>query len=470
MRFSAVGCLIFTLASVVLAARGARAQPTPIPPVPATSDPPAVSPTASSASSAGAPPGPPFPEPAAAAAQAPEIANRLGAVEGRLEGIDESLAAGRSATERLSKIRLSGYVQGRYEWQANSADGLDDDGDPANENRFLVKRGRLKATYEAPNAEFVLQIDATGEGVVLKQAEATLVDTWSPFGLRLTVGQFKWPFGLEILQSSADREMPERSRMVRRLFPGEHDRGMRLQGRYGPWRMAVALVNGNGTGDNTYDDFDQNGFKDLVGRIGLHLDWLAVGVSGYWGRWLETEDAKRAVVDGTDTNGDGVISGEEIRIVTPASPAQYWSFGRLRVGADAQLTLDIPELGDLILRAEVIVAKDTNRAYRGVPADPCLSKTALGWMVTAVQNLGHFVGVVARLDSFDPSLAGSLPAGCADSNGGQLGTADRIMTLGGGLLVYTINSVKLTFAYEHPIEQGPAISNDAFTAQMQVKF
>ncbi len=94
-----------------------------------------------------------------------------------------------------------------------------------NFDRFLVRRGRLKATYTGENAEYLLQIDATGDGVVLKDAEATFVDTWTPLGLRFTMGQFKVPFGYEVLQSSSDREMPERAAVIRALFPGERDRG-----------------------------------------------------------------------------------------------------------------------------------------------------------------------------------------------------------------------------------------------------
>ena len=88
---------------------------------------------------------------------------------------------------------------------------------------------------------------------MLKDAEATFVDTWTPFGFRLTMGQFKVPFGYEVLQSSADREMPERARVIRALFPGERDRGARLTARWEWFRFMGALVNGNFTqGDPVY--------------------------------------------------------------------------------------------------------------------------------------------------------------------------------------------------------------------------
>ena len=113
----------------------------------------------------------------------------------------------------------------------DSVSGVDSSGRVTNFDRFLVRRGRLKATYAGDNAEYMLQIDATGDGVVLRDAEATFVDTWTPLGLRLTMGQFKVPFGYEVLQSSSDREMPERARVIRALFPGERDRGVRLTAR-----------------------------------------------------------------------------------------------------------------------------------------------------------------------------------------------------------------------------------------------
>ena len=112
--------------------------------------------------------------------------------------------------------------------------------------------------YSGDNAEYLLQIDATGDGVVLKDGEATFVDTWTPLGLRFTMGQFKVPFGYEVLQSSADREMPERARVIRALFPGERDRGARLTGTYQWFNFMAALVNGNFTqGDPVFNSVRQ---------------------------------------------------------------------------------------------------------------------------------------------------------------------------------------------------------------------
>src|SRR6185503_7851265 len=152
----------------------------------------------------------------------------------------------------------------------------------------------LKTVYEGTNAEYLLQIDAVGDGVTLKDAEATFVDTWTPFNFRLTMGQFKWPFGYEVLQSSGDREMPERSLVIRKLFPGERDRGVRLSGRHDWLRFSTAIINGTAfTSDAAaYTTYDQTSFKDVAGRIGGDFGFLAVGGSFHWGHELKTTAAK----------------------------------------------------------------------------------------------------------------------------------------------------------------------------------
>ena len=91
-----------------------------------------------------------------------------------------------------------------------------------------MRRARLKTTYVGTLSEYVLQFDATGDGVVLRDAEASFHITnenpWFPsateWELKLTMGQFKVPFGFEVLQSSGDRELPERTSVIRALYPG----------------------------------------------------------------------------------------------------------------------------------------------------------------------------------------------------------------------------------------------------------
>ena len=427
---------------------------------------------------------PPAPPPVAPAEHAsPTVDEKLGTVEGKLDGVEESLAATRSTVDGLSKLKFSGYIQGRYEYHGDSVNGVTSTGTPANTNQFLVRRGRLKATYSGTNAEYMLEIDATGsssvsgallkDGVVLKDAEATFVDTWSPFGLRLTVGQFKWPFGYEILQSSGAREMPERSLVIRKLFPGERDRGLRVTGKYEWLRVAAALVNGGmGAQDKIYPANDQNSFKDLVARIGGDFEWIVVGVSGYWGRALNTTlPSTTTAVAGTDKNMDGTITPDELSITSTTVPAKYKRFSRGRIGLDTQLYFDVPEVGGLAIKGELVYAKDTNLGYGSTVADPCSDVTSIGWIVTVVQNIGNYVGAVLRIDSYDPNYSKSLADTCVDAKTMmKVGTGDRTTTVGGGLLFYGSGNIKATLTYEHLAEQSVSVSNDIFTAQLQARF
>ena len=410
---------------------------------------------------------------ASVARMVPALDERLGAVESKLAGTEAKAEAAQSIVDGLKKIKISGFVQGRYEYHQDAANGWSNYRD---EDRFYVRHGYLGAKYDGKNAEYFLQIDANNnEGVVLKDAEATLVDTWTPFHLRLTLGQFKLPFGYEILQSDADRELPERSQVVLGLFPGDRDRGVRLQGSYRTFRMSVALVNvacfGQKDPSNyqgvVQNGYDPNGFKTVVGRLGADLGWLVGGVSGMWGRTLDTAVLPIPATPATATTP-----------AIPATPASYLYYEQLRLGVDVQGYLDVPSVGGLALKGELIWARRHNLDYSGVPANDCLDRTSLGWMVTVVQNIGPYLGVALRLDQYDPLLSGSLDARCYDNTLMVIPSAaiksrdmDRLTRLGVALLLYGSANIKLTLSYEHPWEQeGAKLSNDIVTAQLQARF
>ncbi len=409
----------------------------------------------------------PAPAPEAAAAPAPAPAEpameeRVAGMESKLAGVEENLAVTQATLDGLKKLKVSGFIQARFEARQDAANGATADtkgtltANPS--DRFLVKRAYLKTVYAGQNAEYLLQFDGA-DGFSLKDAEATFVDTWTPFQFRLSVGQFKLPFGHEILQSDTDRELPERSLIIgsKGYFEGERDRGVRLQARYEFLRLAVALVNGNGIKDKTYGTTDPTKSKDVVGRLGADFGFIVGGLSGYYGRGgLETTGA--AASDATATAGT----------------VKYGVYKRVRLGADVQTYVDVPSVGGLALKGEVIWGKDTSidETVNGVAAaaNPCKTAAKLGWILTASQNVGDSFGVAVRLDQLDPSLKGALDGGCADTTVRAHADADRITTLGGALLYHVSNNLKLTLAYEHPWEQGKTKDNDVFTAQLQARF
>jgi hypothetical protein len=437
-----------------------------------------------------APPAPPEPAPPAVEAvpppaEAPPAAlpDRVGELEGKMEGLTESLAATQSTLAPISKLKFSGYIQGRYEWREDSRSGVDTSNRPTNFDRFLVRRARLKATYTGENAEYMLQIDATGDGVVLRDAEATFVDTWTPAALRITAGQFKLPFGYEVLQSSGDREMPERARVIRALFPNERDRGVRVQSRWEWFRFSGAAVNGNFTNDAVYTTFDQNRYSDLYGRIGGDFDWIVFGISGAFGQKILTPTITQARVTGTDANMDGMISGDEVVLLTPTSVPVSRLYDIWRVGADVQTYFNTP-IGGLALKGELVLGKETNLAFRGTSQDACRDLKQFGWILTGIQNIGDSFGFVARLDQYNPNRDVAMGTSATCMSAASAAANDKITTLGAGLLYYISGNLKLSGVYEHvwrndvlgrdalPANTNPSlwVPTDLLTMQLQAKF
>jgi len=75
------------------------------------------------------------------------MAERVSTVEAKVDGLSEDYGVTKGTVESLSKIKVSGYVQGRFEWHDASIDGVDASGKPTNLDRFYVRRGRVKVTY-----------------------------------------------------------------------------------------------------------------------------------------------------------------------------------------------------------------------------------------------------------------------------------------------------------------------------------
>jgi hypothetical protein len=427
---------------------------------------------------------PPPAPPAVAAPVPPALDARLSAVEAKAAGTEETVGALQSTVDGLKKIKVGGFVQGRYEYHQDALDGWSK---YKNENRFYVRHGYLGAKYEGKNAEYFLQVDGNNnDGLVLKDAEATLVDTWTPLHLKLTLGQFKIPFGYEILQSDADREMPERASVISAsgtgLFQGDRDRGLRLQGSYEMLRLNVALVNGASFGQKdpsnyqgvVQNGYDPNGYKTIVGRLGADLGWLAGGISGMWGRTLDTNVLPVPAGKTTLVAADGTSQ----TFTTPEVVASYLYYEQLRLGADVQGYIDVPSVGGLALKGELIWARKKNLDYDLAKADPCRNSNSLGWMITVVQNIGPYLGAALRFDQYDPLLSSTVNSSCyepATARAKQLKPIanrdlDRLSRLGVALLLHASANMKFTLSYEHLWEQGPAVANDIVTAQLQARF
>src|SRR5262249_23631769 len=145
-------------------------------------------------------------------------------------------ASARAAAASRLSLSLTGFVQIDSIFRQSSEDQINGaTGDPLNEDRFLVRRARLRANLDYGLVAGALELDGNtvrGTTARLIGAEASLRWPGPPAApyVMATLGLFKTPFGFEVLQSDRDRLFLERSTVVRALFPGEYDVGGRVQG------------------------------------------------------------------------------------------------------------------------------------------------------------------------------------------------------------------------------------------------
>jgi len=335
-------------------------------------------------------------------------------IAGKLDAFGEAFTELKNVVDVLNRMKLSGYIQAQYVQDDSSVNALTNATTTRNRDQFSVRRGRIKFTYQAAStARFVIQPDITTSGVVLKDGYVELTEPWTSWKNTLTAGQFNWPFGFEIMYSSSAREMPERSRVIRTLFPGERDRGAMLTGRglgerLGYW---AAIVNGTGTSQS----FDFNKRKDFVGRLQYTAGPLDIGGSVYRGRDL---------------------------VVTSSRPTGV-EFDKARQGIDFQLITPIPGLG---ARGEYITGKE-----RGADVE--------GWYAYLIQNLGTRHQFVVRADDYDPNTDVS------DSSATR-----SVLTLGGSYIFHWDANSKMMLTWEHPETEDVDVDDDVLTVRYQYSF
>jgi len=324
----------------------------------------------------------------------------------------------RKALDALSRLKVTGYVQAQYVHNERSVDETTGSG-TRNLDQFSVRRGRVKFTYQAtPTSRFVLQPDVSSSGVVLKDGYVELTEPWTSWKHTLTAGQFNWPYGFEIMYSSSQREVPERSRMIRTLFPNERDRGVMLSGRGLNEKFSYRAAIVNGTGTVRSDDLNKR--KDFVGRAGYSFGPLDVGASVYRGSELIA----------TSTNAAGI------------------EFDKERQGIDFQWATPVPGLG---IRGEYLTGKQapasgTNRTE---------SFDVDGWYFYAIQSIGTRHQLVLRADEYD---------GNTDANN------DAVRTLAGSYIFHWDAHSKVMVAYEMPENETADPDDNVFTLRYQYSF
>ncbi len=204
--------------------------------------------------------------------------------------LEERTSALEKTVKTLSKLKVSGYIQGQFQSGKKDASlkvgGVNENLDTSF-NRIGIRRGRIKFVYEEGIASGVFQLDITENGVGFKDAYLNIKDPWFKTSA-IRAGIFDRPFGYEISYSSSRRESPERSTVFQTLFPEERDLGAMLilqPSKSSPFhalKFQGGLFAGNGIKKETDNRKDFIGQLRIDNSIGKSISY-GVGISTYLG-------------------------------------------------------------------------------------------------------------------------------------------------------------------------------------------
>jgi phosphate-selective porin len=312
--------------------------------------------------------------------------------DGKINALDERVLVNEADLGKLNKIKISGYVQAQ--WESYGKD-LIKTNEP--DNTFFIRRARLKFTYEAlDGVKLVLQPDFSTNALALKDAYA-VVNIPKLKNFTLWAGQFNRP-NYEVEYSSSQREVFERSRIIRAIYPGEREIGVKLEytGLKIPLKVQFMAMNGNFTGTQA-KDVDSK--KDIMARVVYSIKLPAEGIgidlggNGYLG-------GNRAKVNPYIINRTGVLDSINV--------GDY--LDKKWIGGEMQIFADI--LGGMAIKGEYMAGVNSTASTTSIASTATLTaKTAAassiknfaGYYIYLIKNIGAKNQLVARYDYYDPN-------------------------------------------------------------------
>jgi len=377
-------------------------------------------------------------------------------IDGKVTALDERVLVNETDLGKLNKIKLSGYIQGEFRSYESAVVKTNDP-----YNTFLIRRARVKFTYEATDGiKFVLQPDFSTGNIVLKDAYAVVnipkLKDWS-----IWVGQMNRP-NYEVEYSSGQREVMERSRVIRTIYPGDREIGAKIEylGTSKPLKFQMMVLNGNFTGSQAVD-YDSK--KDLMARLvysvklpsaGVGFDF---GVNGYYGGTKIKTNPFVSTVNPLET--DSVAIGTYLD--------KHW------VGGEFQLFADV--LGGLSLKGEYMAGVNNTVSSSLLTAtiaqklgDPNKVRNFSGYYIYLIKNIGARNQLVLKYDYYDPNtkVAGADVLTASELNYKTFTTAWQY---------YLNDNIRISLQYEIPKnETNTSVTTDLkdkqLTVRVQAKF
>jgi len=190
--------------------------------------------------------------------------------------------------------QIIGYIQPEFRAGFNGEDAL---GKTKNDYSFAFRRARLGLTGSIPYdfSYYVMgEFSSFQSGPYLLDAFITY-NRLKPW-LKVSIGQFKRQFGLELTTPCQDLYTIDRSKVVSEALTPFRDLGVMVSGSTGSLKIfglekenivSYAFSVTNGTGMNTAD-IDR--YKDFTGRLTIApFDWITVGGSYQYGKKVNAD-------------------------------------------------------------------------------------------------------------------------------------------------------------------------------------
>jgi hypothetical protein len=382
------------------------------------------------------------------------------------------------------EVRITGYLQ--FQYQKASAPGISSfsGGDFAdnNDSRFIIRRGRLRFDRSDKITNIVLSVDATQDGIILKDGFIQIKDPWSG-SFMLTAGQFNRPFGYIVSYSSSLREVPERPRVFQTVLASERDIGAMLTIQLKNIKFLqydISILNGSGPNARDYDSK-----KDLCTSLKLNFNTSKIFNAGFGFSYYNGFVRQK-----TTTNYiNSLVSGKPGFIAQTSAGIEGSYAKREYTGINLQLEHH-NVLGKISLKAEYLTGQQpgiapsasvkaplASRSFSAQPATDIYTRKFNGYFIWFVKDIPKTpLELVADYDSYDPNtFVHGSDIGVAGSN---TTAADiRYKTFGGGIEYYISPQVKFTGYYEHPVNEKTVlsgytgdISDNVFTLRAQYRF
>jgi hypothetical protein len=403
--------------------------------------------------------------------------------------------AGTHAENQLSfwnQLKINGWVHVQYQATDTLGAATVAGGNfPAySDNRFILRRGRIRFTYEHWVAQYVLQVDVVEPTPSPNASAATpsfpfavnVRDFYTRVSLpvypelAMVAGMQNRPFGFDIAYSSQFREIPERSRFVQTLFPNERDLGaiITVSGPRASVLRKFRINAGFFNGTAIAKEFDSK--KDFIGQaIFGHTAkdgrlQVGLGVSYYAGGVVQTT---KYVFNTLEHSTPATAVDSAVSNAGAYARREYF-------GADAQVTF-AHTAGTTTLRGEYVQgiqpgARDHSRSPDILPNyDTYMRSCNGGYLYLVHRILKSPFQLAFRYDWYDPNTKVS---GLQIQSARQFAQGDiRYETFGYGINYLLSDHVKFTAYYDRVVNERTGVpgfeydrKDDVYTLRVQYRF